>query len=437
MRMRPFVFIVTVLALAAPVRAQDALDTAWDPLAGLEEQDAADAPAVAIARDSARLKITFAGTLESADAIGGPWTEVTNAASPFGLEPADQQRFFRTRSAGGLSIFSSHSVVSWTLSGPFQAHFDAAFAGTPDGFFPPHREKLYFDGRLAMAGFDLPVSLRVRGNSSLQECPFPKLKVKIDKEHRPGTPFFDAREIKIGTHCAEGGRGTIGRLRDETATFREALAYETLDLLGFIAPRVRRAEIDYQDTTPTNTGAQGGWQLSREAVILDDVEVVAERLGARVLSAEEIAGLTNAAFGVQLITDLRLFHALIGNWDYAVSEEGRGLWNIDVLELSDKKLAPVAGDFDLSSLVTGVVRFSAPRDYRPDLGDVEREALYRIEQLEQGVAQPVFGAARDRFTARRNALESLIASALIDEIGRTNAFRHVSAFFDSLAAVAP
>jgi len=289
-----------------------------------------------------------------------------------------------------------------------------------------------------MPGFELPVSLRVRGNSSLQECPFPKLKFKISKEDRPGTPFFDAREIKIGTHCAEGGRGNIGRLRDQTATFREALAYETMELLGFISPRVRRAHIEYRDTTTTtstNADAMVGWSISRDALILDDVEVLAERLGGRPLEEEEIAALTDPSFDAQLITDLELLHALLGNWDYHLYVDGQGIWNTDVIELPDGKLLPVAGDFDLASWVTGVVRLSAPRDYHPELGDVERQARFQLEQIQGRVSVQNFLAGSNRFILKKTAIESLINTNVIDEAGRTNSLWHVTAFFNALNAV--
>jgi hypothetical protein len=142
--------------------------------------------------------------------------------------------FYRSLEAD--SIFSESSVVEFSLSGPLQQHFALALAGMPDGIFPPERPKPCFDGVLTLSGRDVPVTIRVRGNSSLQECPFPKLKFKVSRADRGDTPFFDAREIKIGTHCAEGGRGSIGRLCEEAATFREALAYEVMERLGFVSP---------------------------------------------------------------------------------------------------------------------------------------------------------------------------------------------------------
>lgn len=392
-----------------------------------------------LARDGDRLRINFDGVLQVAAAVGGPWVDVMDAVSPRvetpGPEPA---RFYRARAAADDGIFASRTVVAWALEGPFQQHFDLAFAGVPDGFFPPRREKPYFDGTLRLGAWVLPVRVRVRGNSSLQECPFPKLKFKVGREDRVGTPFAEAREIKIGTHCAEGGRGTVGRLRDERAAAREALAYEAMELLGFVGPRVRRASITYHDTSPDAGGNPVGWVVERSAVMLDDIEVVAERQGARVLADDELTQVTAADLDEQLLVDLQLLHAFLGNWDYrlAIGAGERGVWNTDVLEYPDGTRVAVAGDFDLASWVTGVVRSGAPRDYHPELADVEREARYTVEQVRRRSKDTAFIAGRDRFERKRAAIEALVTNALVDEAGRTNALRHVTAFQEALAAVA-
>jgi hypothetical protein len=390
-------------------------------------------PWIHISREPAGLSIVFAGALQSAESYGKPWQDVPDAVSPVRPDTTADYKFYRAREPD--SVFAARSVIRFAVTGPFQSHFELAFAGTPDGFIPPQREKPFFDVRLTIVGYEIPATLRVRGNSSLQECPFPKLKFKVAKAQRVATPFVDAPEIKIGTHCAEGGRGTIGRLRDETAAFREALAYETMELLGFISPRVRRARIEYHDTTPTNGTSEVGWTITRNALILDDVGVVASRLGGRALDDFEIAALQDAGFDEQLVTDLLFLHTLLGNWDYRLSLDGRSLWNTEVIELDTGKLVPIAGDFDLSSWVTEVVRFSAPRDYRPELPDLDRQARYELEQIQKRVSVPSFAAASQRFVSQRAAITSQINTAEIDGPGRTNALHHVTAFFDALALI--
>lgn len=395
-------------------------------------------PAVAISREATVLRVTFTGTLQNAATPAGPWSEVTNVTSPLVLDlrqNAAPFSFYRARADGAEGLFDASTVAALAVRGPLQTHFEMAFAGLPDGIIPPKREKPYFDGFVRFGEVEVPASLRVRGNSSLQECPFPKLKFKVSKTNRTNTPFADAREVRVGTHCAEGGRGPVGRLREEIATYREALTYELMDLLGFTTPRVRRARIDYQDTSPAGPESTGGWQLTRQALLAEDVEVLAERLGGRALSEDEVTALTDARFDEQLIADLRLLHVLFGNWDFQLSTDGRGLWNTEVIELADNQLRPIAGDFDLASIVTEEVRVNAPHDFHPDLSDLERETLFQLGQVRERVGTERFAAGKARFEAQRVALDSRIADAVLDEPGRTNAWHHVAAFFDALGTV--
>jgi len=406
------------------------------PDTGPSWTDLFDELAIERSAPDGQIVVRFDGTLEAASRLDGPWVPLTAAASPFPVGESAERRFFRANDTDDTAAFASRTIVEWAVTGPLQQYFEVAFAGMPDGIFPPRREKPYFDASVTVAGRTIPVSLRVRGNSSLQECPFPKIKFKVSRENREGTPFANAREIKIGTHCAEGGRGPIGRLRDERATFREALAYEAMELLGFVTPKVRRARIEFRDTSPGGDPEFRGWTVTRMAMVMEDPEVVALRFGGEALSDEEVAALTNAQFAPQLIADLQFFHVLLGNWDYALSEDGRGLWNTDVLRRSDGGLIPLAGDFDLSSWVTEQIRPSAPWDYLPNLPERDRQVRFDLQTLRQSLPRAVFDAAGARFNARRSDLELLVSGALVDDAGRTNAAAHVATFFDGLAAVA-
>src|SRR5687767_15180087 len=79
-------------------------------LAERQKENSMGSPTIAISREGVRVKITFAGTLQSADAVSGPWNSVSNATSPFEENPASLQRFYRTREPVPESIFSSRSV---------------------------------------------------------------------------------------------------------------------------------------------------------------------------------------------------------------------------------------------------------------------------------------------------------------------------------------
>lgn len=73
----------------------------------------------------------------------------------------------------------------------------------------------------------LPVSVRIRGNSSRDECTIPKLKVKFTTDAYKQTVFKGAKSFKIGSHCADGeGVTQLGRLIGEASPWREASAYQ-------------------------------------------------------------------------------------------------------------------------------------------------------------------------------------------------------------------
>jgi hypothetical protein len=69
--------------------------TAEDP--GTEPGGGATISNVALSADGQGLTITYTGTLEAADSLGGPWTAVANATSPATIPISGAQRFFRVR----------------------------------------------------------------------------------------------------------------------------------------------------------------------------------------------------------------------------------------------------------------------------------------------------------------------------------------------------
>jgi hypothetical protein len=214
-------------------------------------------------------------------------------------------------------------------------------------------------------------------------------------------------------------------LRDQRAAFREALAYEVMAELGLVAPRVRRAHIEYRDTSPPNPASMAGWQLDRDAFILEDIEVVGERLGGRALDDQELEELADAGFAEELVTALRLLHALLGNWDFTLSLDGHEHWNTDVISLPSGQLIPVAGDFDLASWVTGVVRLSARgitiRSCRSSNGKHATGSRHP-----GGGARFEFRGGAGTLRLAEAAIESAVAGAAIDTAGRTNAKRHAT-----------
>ena len=105
------------------------------------------------------------------------------------MQPATRRTPVPGDDAGALEParwYESKTALELSVTGPMEDAFEAAFAGTPDGIIPPVRNKDPFDGGVAYLDLDgtphaASVELAVRGNSSLQECAFPKLKFAFAK----------------------------------------------------------------------------------------------------------------------------------------------------------------------------------------------------------------------------------------------------------------
>jgi hypothetical protein len=53
------------------------------------------APTLTFQRTQTGLTVTYTGTLQSADVVTGPWSNVPGASSPFTVTPSAPEKFYR------------------------------------------------------------------------------------------------------------------------------------------------------------------------------------------------------------------------------------------------------------------------------------------------------------------------------------------------------
>lgn len=339
----------------------------------------------------------------------------------------------RSVEAPAVDVFSSEDPLALILEAAFDAPFEAARAGLPDGIFPQPREKEPFEGTLA----GTKVELKVRGNSSLAECSFPKLSVKA-KAPVTVSGVTLPRKWKLGTHCADlddTTNGTIGRLLNEKSPGREALAYDLAVALGIEGLKSRVLKATYVMLRE----GEASERITRTALLLEHVDEMAKRLGGKAIDDPETLD-TVAWDKVEASTLLRIrfFQALIGNWDWRMAppeagESRPGLWNTELIERADGSLLPVPADFDLASIVTGDPSRVIGRD-KPLNAENARLSVGTLlgENLAKFPAADV-AAMKAELRAKKEALLSVVSRAAVDDRGREIARLHVEAFFNALA----
>jgi hypothetical protein len=336
--------------------------------------------------------------------------------------------------------FADKTPLELSISAPLGDAFRAAFAGVPDGIVPPNRKKDPFAGSLALDGKAArDVELAVRGNSSLQECSFPKLKLNFGERIKDEIDtFFATKKIKLGTHCGEEAEtnGTIGRLRSELATFREEVVYQLARALDMTIMQTRPAIVTYTDTS---SEPEFAGKLTRKGFLLEHVDELARRLGATALQDPVSCGDDpNLLPHDQDVLRVKFFHAMIGNWDYAVGPpdmHGCGpLWNTEVLVHPEGYLTLVPADFDLSAFVVAEVRDPESNQLVAiDAENAKASARAYLAGATMGESSEAVAAMKAEYMAKKATLLALVHDSLMDEDGKKSATLLLEGFFAVLA----
>jgi hypothetical protein len=198
--------------------------------------------------------------------------------------------------------------------------------------------------------------VRVRGIWRLHHCHFPPLRLRLTKEAADNTIFQRERRPKLVTHCRDSDE-------HEQYLLHEYAIYRMQALVTPVALKSRLARITYVDS------ASGKPAATRAAIILEDEDNLAERLGGQVF---EVKGVPAGQLEPYDTFVMSLFQYMVGNTDWSVP----GLHNIQIIK-ADSALFPrhyaLAYDWDFTGLVGA--RYSAP-DQRLRIRSV-RERLYR------------------------------------------------------------
>ncbi len=243
----------------------------------------------------------------------------------------------------------------------------------------PEAELPYYDGRIGLYGPNnktvwAKVKLRVRGNTSINDCEFPKLELKVEDKAelskvQEALPGINER-IKIGTLCGtetkETSESNMGRSYKAQAPHTEAIVYRMASALGLTTSAAAPANIHFVDSDLKSS-------YVHTAFLLEYPKDAAKRLGLEFLKAPESAAESHESefdwdvLDRNSIIEQYLFHALILNSDFSypfmITENdlwggvgsissGSPLWNMKVTQDKSGKRGLYINDFDLATVVT-------------------------------------------------------------------------------------
>jgi hypothetical protein len=204
--------------------------------------------------------------------------------------------------AGVRPLFAADSTLELTIEGPFRQL-------SRDGSERPERAGLvrYRDAQNEEVVLD--VDIRIRGNTRLEFCSFPPLRLDFPRSQVDGTVFAGQNQLKLVTLCREQS-AYQDYLTQEYQIYR---AFNALTTRSF---RVRRALVTYLETEGRRPAS-----FTEPAFLIEEDWEVAERNNMDVLKVES---LRSSDLDPRHTTLLAVFQFMIGNTDWASLAGSRG-----------------------------------------------------------------------------------------------------------------
>ena len=231
-------------------------------------------------------------------------------------------------------LFQDDSVIEIVIRAPMRP----LLGKRPDEDYLPGTLS-YTEADGSVVEFD--IGIRTRGNFRRQPrvCPFPPLRVNIDKSQAEGTLFHKQNKLKLVAHCRDNSD------RYEQNVIKEYLAYRILNTLTDVSYRVRLARVTYIDSEQKDD------DRVQYAFFIEHKKRLSKRLGLPEISTSRIS--TSDLEGPY--SDLTsLFQFMIGNTDFspiAAAEGEECCHNSTLFGNEGERIYSIPYDFDMSGLV--------------------------------------------------------------------------------------
>jgi hypothetical protein len=178
----------------------------------------------------------------------------------------------------------------------------------------------------------IPAQIRTRGIWRLKNCEFPPVRFNFKSENTKGTLLEGIDKPKLVSFCRNSD------------TFEEYVTQEMqlYRIYGLLTPASHRARLLHLTYTDSATGKVAA---ARMAILLEEPEVVAARLGGVLINLQGATPKDLVPFQDALAS---VFQYFIGNTDWSTF----ALHNVELVRNSDGDHLPIPYDFDFSGVIS-------------------------------------------------------------------------------------
>jgi len=228
----------------------------------------------------------------------------------------------------GSPLFEDDSIIEIRLSGPLTT------------LIKNKQDRDQHPFVLNIDDTDIDVKVRIRGNSRVEVCRFPPLRLNFSRRGTKNTVFAGQDKLKLVTHCRSDNMRSANNVLDEY------LAYRLFNLMSEASFRVRLFRITYEDTD----GKLKGLDRAYYGFVIESDQELAARLDGK---PAKISGVHYSRLDDNQTALTYVFQYLIGNTDWSLVTATTSKTCCHNLSLIDvgKTLYTLPYDFDLSGLV--------------------------------------------------------------------------------------
>ncbi|MES2802871.1 MAG: hypothetical protein V4654_10290 [Bdellovibrionota bacterium] len=356
-------------------------------------------------------------------------------------------------------IFSDAGPKEYFLNGPFDEMFKNvnSFAESED---VESASKVTGDGQISFMDNakqqTFKTKINVRGNTSLFDCTFKKLKLKLNKDIADQqTPFLMNTTLNLGTHCGDQSdtqRTRVGRLANQNAAVRESFAYQLLKILEVASQETKTIKMTYIDSKTQI-------QTTRMAFFLEDPDFAARRLGGQKISDEEWDQSMDIEsykkFRYEDVAKAYFAQILIGNKDYGLplpaflngsepiffnNESEMSRYNFKIVKWADGTETPMPYDFDLAGMVNDSDSLKKKTFIEPQLAlfadglrPYEMNALFQLQKLRTLFSRKILDQTVQHFVSKKSLLIQVTQAASdLRETDRKIILKYINSFYSLL-----
>jgi hypothetical protein len=355
------------------------------------------------------------------------------------------------------NIFDSHQTIKMKITAPFQTLFakkssnnltelNSMIDGTLEVFNEYTQENEIYE-----------VQLKMRGNMTLANCEFPKLKLKLKKEQTTKKRLFNRKSYDLATHCINQLKETDNYLKTKVLSVsphRESFIFDLQRDIELASPLTRNAVIDYIDNSIPD---QIVTYSHKDAFLIESTGAMIKRLnglyavvGTTDFSKKISFGTeedpddlpqklfttvqTSPEISIDEVLRLTLFQILVVNLDYFIkvdqtmSEYGDiQLWNVKLIAKDEKKWLIYGNDYNLAMMT-----YNEQNDgsHIPLITSKNRDKFKSIGSVQER------RSVVDFYQSKKEVLYSKIESLEKDPIFKNNYKKHLDIFYQFIDTLA-